>query len=171
MTLPPVLTFRLTKDPSRSARYDMLPIVQLPDILTNVRPSDTGMALHTHVVSNGQHYLWRQSMNNSNERVDFFFLWWLHLVTFCICTASSLVGERIRACVSLSWMSTFWRTEMEKVAVFPVPDWALQGDGVRAHQQWWASIRTKKILLCNHISSLHNRYDRPLLNRRRFFES
>ena len=57
MTLPPVLTFRLTKDPSRSARYNVLPVVQLPDILTNICPTDTGVALHTHVVSNGQHYL------------------------------------------------------------------------------------------------------------------
>ena len=35
----------------------MLPVVKLPDILPNIRPTDTGVALHTHVVSNGQHHL------------------------------------------------------------------------------------------------------------------
>ena len=47
-------------------------------------------------------------------------------LTFCICTASSRVGESIRDWVSRSWISTFCRTEMANVAVLPVPDWALQ---------------------------------------------
>ena len=59
---------------------------------------------------------------------------------------------------------------MEKVAVFPVPDWALNGDDVRQYQWWWALIRTKS-LLCDHVSSLYYRYDCSLLNRRRLFKS
>lgn len=78
----------------------MLPIVQLPDVLTNIGTTNTGMALHTHVVTNGQHNL-RQIVNNSNERLKSLVIASC-LFTFCICTANSLVGERIRACVSLS---------------------------------------------------------------------
>ena len=62
------LMFPLTKDSSRSARYHMLPVVQLPDILTDISPTNTGMALHTHIVTNSQHHL-RESVN---ERVHSF---------------------------------------------------------------------------------------------------
>jgi hypothetical protein len=34
------------------------------------------------------------------------------------------VGARIRAWQALMLGSIFWRTEIEKVAVLPVPDWA-----------------------------------------------
>jgi len=44
--------------------------------------------------------------------------------TFWICTASSRVGERHIACVSLSSMSTDCNKGMEIVTVLPVPDWA-----------------------------------------------
>lgn len=44
--------------------------------------------------------------------------------TFWICWANSRVGARMRAWHALMLGSIFWRTEMEKVAVFPVPDWA-----------------------------------------------
>ena len=48
-------------------------------------------------------------------------------LTFWIWTASSLVGLRQSTCVSLTVVSIDWRMEMEKVAVFPVPDcaWAM----------------------------------------------
>jgi hypothetical protein len=44
--------------------------------------------------------------------------------TFWICWASSRVGARISAWQALTLESIFWRVEIEKVAVFPVPDWA-----------------------------------------------
>ena len=46
------------------------------------------------------------------------------LLTFWICWANSRVGPRIRAWVAWSSTSMFWRHEMAKVAVLPVPDWA-----------------------------------------------
>ena len=46
--------------------------------------------------------------------------------TFCICVANSLVGDKQRAWVSLTCVSRHCRIEMEKVAVLPVPDWALE---------------------------------------------
>ena len=48
---------RLTKHSTRCARHYVLSIVKLSNVLTNVCPTDTDMALHTHVVSNGQHNL------------------------------------------------------------------------------------------------------------------
>ncbi len=44
--------------------------------------------------------------------------------TFWICCASSRVGARMRAWQALTLGSSFCKTEMEKVAVFPVPDCA-----------------------------------------------
>ncbi|KAH3968874.1 hypothetical protein HBI18_009020 [Parastagonospora nodorum] len=44
--------------------------------------------------------------------------------TFWICWASSRVGARMSAWQALTLESIFWRVEMEKVAVFPVPDCA-----------------------------------------------
>ena len=46
-------------------------------------------------------------------------------VTFCICCANSLVGDNTRACVSRTCVSNPCKIDMEKVAVFPVPDCAL----------------------------------------------
>ena len=42
----------------------MLPIVQFPDVLPNISTTNTSMALHTHVVTNGQHNL-RQSVKTA----------------------------------------------------------------------------------------------------------
>ena len=47
-------------------------------------------------------------------------------LTFCICTANSLVGDKTRACVSLTCVSSPCSMEMENVAVLPVPDCALK---------------------------------------------
>ena len=62
------------------------------------------------------------------------------MTTFWICWASSRVGARIKAWHCLTVWSIFWRTLMEKVAVFPVPDWAW------AMTSW--SLRTGMIALC-----------------------
>ena len=35
----------------------MLPVVQLPDVLTEISSSDAGVTLHIHVISKGQHDL------------------------------------------------------------------------------------------------------------------
>ncbi len=48
----------------------------------------------------------------------------LPLLTFWICCANSRVGARMSACTLLSLRSICWRTEMENVAVLPVPDCA-----------------------------------------------
>lgn len=45
--------------------------------------------------------------------------------TFWIWTANSLVGDRISTWVSLTSVSSICNTPIENVAVFPVPDWAL----------------------------------------------
>ena len=45
-------------------------------------------------------------------------------MTDWICVASSRVGERTRACVSRWVVLIVCKMEIEKVAVFPVPDCA-----------------------------------------------
>jgi hypothetical protein len=51
------------------------------------------------------------------------------------------VGARIRAWQALTDESIFWRVEMEKVAVLPVPDWAWAmtswPGGVSWRWWWW----------------------------------
>src|SRR5882757_4553434 len=82
--------------------------------------------------------------------------------TFWICWANSRVGARIKAWHCLMLGSSFWRTEMEKVAVFPVPDWAC------AITSWpWGSVNhchTMKELLS--ILTLDDWHDSALLNSR-----
>lgn len=48
--------------------------------------------------------------------------------TFWICWASSLVGARINACVSLTVVSIICKQDIANVAVFPVPDCDLTKD-------------------------------------------
>ena len=48
----------------------------------------------------------------------------MFIFTFWICVANSLVGERHKTWVSRTVVSIDWSKAMEKVAVFPVPDWA-----------------------------------------------
>eukprot|EP00965_Chrysotila_dentata_P186978 6171847-Pleurochrysis_carterae.AAC.2 len=45
-------------------------------------------------------------------------------LTFCVCSASSRVGESASACVSLCDVSRHCRTPAQKIVVLPVPDCA-----------------------------------------------
>ena len=46
-----ILWRSLTIDPARCTRDNVLPIVQFPDVFSNIGASDAGVALHTHVVT------------------------------------------------------------------------------------------------------------------------
>lgn len=48
----------LTKHSARGAGHNVLPIIQFADILPHVGAPDAGVALHVHVVSQGQEPLW-----------------------------------------------------------------------------------------------------------------
>ncbi|RNA29565.1 hypothetical protein BpHYR1_041898 [Brachionus plicatilis] len=86
-------------DPARRARHNVLPIVQLFDVVSQTGSADASVTLHS------------PSANT----------------TCWICTASSRVGDSTRACVSLSRVSIICSVEMANVAVLPVPDcdWAM----------------------------------------------
>ena len=45
------------EDPARGAGHDVLPVVELPDVLAEVGAADAGVALHVHVVTQSQHHL------------------------------------------------------------------------------------------------------------------
>lgn len=54
-----------TKDSARCSRNNMLPIIQLSDVISNICTSNTSMTLHTHVISQGKNNLQQQcSCNN-----------------------------------------------------------------------------------------------------------
>ena len=65
-----------------------------------------------------QHTFYEQSDEHFLMAFHFFLIEWQ------TCWANSLVGARTSAWVSLLLRSSFSRIAMEKVAVFPVPDWA-----------------------------------------------
>ena len=46
-----ILWRSLTIDPAGCTRDNVLPIVQFPDVLSDIGASDAGVALHTHVVT------------------------------------------------------------------------------------------------------------------------
>ena len=46
-----ILWRSLTIDPAGCPRDNVLPIVQFPDVLSNIGASDAGVALHAHVVT------------------------------------------------------------------------------------------------------------------------
>ena len=91
------------------------------------------MALNTHVVTQGENNLKTKFSNTcqgtrkgNQSRKDQRYVSATFWHTFWICPASSLVGERTSACVSRTCVSRHCKIEIENVAVFPVPDWALK---------------------------------------------
>ena len=46
-----ILWRSLTVDPAGCPRDNVLPIVQFPDVLSDIGATDAGMTLHTHVVT------------------------------------------------------------------------------------------------------------------------
>lgn len=101
--------FILTKHSSRCPCHHVLAVVQFPDVLPYVGPSDAGVTLDVHVVSQSQQHLNTQKRQSQSETRTHP---WSQMTgrcdnvggaTFWICPASSLVGARIRAWVSLTW--------------------------------------------------------------------
>ena len=78
----------LTKDSARCPRHHVLPIIQLANIFTNICPTNAGMTLDVHVVSQG-----KQNLTNTFQIFFFFFfafpsyLWGSPLLgeIFCVC--------------------------------------------------------------------------------------
>ena len=52
-----LIALGLTKHSARCTRHHMLSVVQLANIFSNIRSSDTSMTLHTHVITQSQHNL------------------------------------------------------------------------------------------------------------------
>lgn len=98
----------LTEYPSRRSRDDVLTIIQLPYVFSKIRSTDACMTLNFHVITQRKDDLNNKNRmkptalhyrrNDPTERM-------FRKQTFCICVANSLVGDRIKHCVSLICVS------------------------------------------------------------------
>lgn len=123
---------RLTKHSSRGSWYNMLTIVKLPDVFSNICSTNASMTLDWHVISKSKYNLSHITISRITNVFVIYFKTTQAMhrnfscITFWICCASSRVGDKTRAWVSRSCVSIICSTDIEKVAVLPVPDCALE---------------------------------------------
>lgn len=105
------------EDTARCARYNLNTIVQPSDIFSNTLTTNTSMTLHVHEVSNGQKDLLCLLCQLSKSGVN-----GMIVAKYAHKLQNDLVGEIVKAWVSLDVVSKHCKTPIENTAVFPVPD-------------------------------------------------